>query len=136
MADGTTRWSGMDTRSWARLVSLVAPGMAPLPPRHHARDGALPGGMLLVAHDGTTVLRALHTLRGVVATGGEWSGRETLAALAAQSDTRFAGIPVVMHSSLSSVANKKLGQQVGVDAYVAKFKPEELGDCIARMLRG
>ncbi|MBK8064516.1 MAG: chemotaxis protein CheV [Betaproteobacteria bacterium] len=53
-----------------------------------------------------------------------------------KSDARFTGIPVVMHSSLSSVANKKLGQQVGVDAYVAKFKPEELGDCIARMLRG
>jgi hypothetical protein len=29
----------------------------------------------------------------------------------------------------------KLGQQVGVDAYVAKFKPEELGATIARMLR-
>ena len=90
MADGTTRWSGMDARSWARLVSLVAPGLAPLPPRHHARDGSLPGGMLLVAHDGTTVLRALHTLRGVVATDGPWNGRDTLAALAAQCDTRFA----------------------------------------------
>lgn len=90
MADGETRWSGMDTRSWARLVSLVAPGMAPLPPRHHARDGSLPGGLLLVAHDGTRVLRALHTLRGVVATEGPWAGRETLAALAAQCDTRFA----------------------------------------------
>ena len=52
-----------------------------------------------------------------------------------KSDHRFAGIPVVMHSSLSSVANKKLGQQVGVDAYVAKFKPEELGEVIARMLK-
>ena len=90
MADGATRWSGMDARSWARLVALVAPGMAPLPPRHHARDGLLPGGMLLVAHDGARVLRALHTLRGVVATEGEWAGRETLAALAARCDTRFA----------------------------------------------
>lgn len=90
MADGATRWSGMDARSWARLVSLVAPGMAPLPPRHHAREAPLPGGMLLVAHDGTAVLRALHTLRGVVATGGPWAGRETLAALAARCDTRFA----------------------------------------------
>jgi len=53
-----------------------------------------------------------------------------------KADARFAGIPVVMHSSLSSVANKKLGQQVGVDAYVAKFRPEELADTIARMLRG
>jgi two-component system chemotaxis response regulator CheV len=38
-----------------------------------------------------------------------------------KADPRFAGIPVVMHSSLSSVANRKLGQQVGVDAYVGKF---------------
>jgi two-component system chemotaxis response regulator CheV len=34
------------------------------------------------------------------------------------------------------VANKKLGQQVGVDAYVAKFRPEELAETIARMLKG
>jgi two-component system chemotaxis response regulator CheV len=52
-----------------------------------------------------------------------------------KADARFTGIPVVMHSSLSSEANVKLGQQVGVDAYVAKFKPEELGATIARMLR-
>lgn len=52
-----------------------------------------------------------------------------------KADQRFAGIPVVMHSSLSSVANKKLGQQVGVDAYVAKFRPQELGETIARMLK-
>jgi len=53
-----------------------------------------------------------------------------------KADARFAGIPVLMHSSLSSVANKKLGQQVGVDAYVAKFHPHELAETIARMLRG
>jgi two-component system chemotaxis response regulator CheV len=41
-------------------------------------------------------------------------------------DARFDGLSVVMHSSLSSVANRKLGQQVGVDAYVAKFHPDEL----------
>ena len=52
-----------------------------------------------------------------------------------KADPRFAGVPVVMHSSLSSAANVKLGQQVGVDAYVAKFKAEDLGACIARMLR-
>lgn len=51
-----------------------------------------------------------------------------------KSDPRFKGIPVVMHSSLSSVANKKLGQQVGVDAYVAKFHPEELASMVASML--
>lgn len=51
-----------------------------------------------------------------------------------KSDARFNGIPVVMHSSLSSVANKKLGQQVGVDAYVAKFHPSELASMIATQL--
>jgi len=51
-----------------------------------------------------------------------------------KSDHRFNGIPVVMHSSLSSAANVKLGQQVGVDAYVAKFKPEELARTVASML--
>jgi two-component system chemotaxis response regulator CheV len=49
-------------------------------------------------------------------------------------DPRFKGIPVVMHSSLSSVANKKLGQQVGVDHYVAKFHPEELANVIVSIL--
>jgi len=49
-------------------------------------------------------------------------------------DVRFKSVPVVMHSSLSSVANKKLGQQVGVDAYVAKFNPDELSDVILKML--
>ncbi len=49
-------------------------------------------------------------------------------------DPRFRGIPVVMHSSLSSAANKKLGQQVGVDAYVAKFHAEELSGMLANML--
>ena len=49
-------------------------------------------------------------------------------------DVRFKGIPVVMHSSLSSVANKKLGQQVGVDAYVGKFHPEELAQMVTSML--
>ena len=41
-------------------------------------------------------------------------------------DSRFSGIPVVMHSSLSSEANKAMGQAVGVDAYVAKFDAEML----------
>jgi two-component system chemotaxis response regulator CheV len=36
-------------------------------------------------------------------------------------DPRFADIPVVMHSSLSTDANMAMGRNVGVDAYVAKF---------------
>ena len=52
-----------------------------------------------------------------------------------KSDPRFAGIPVLMHSSLSGFSNQKLGQSVGVDAYVAKFEPSKLTEAIATMLR-
>jgi two-component system chemotaxis response regulator CheV len=52
-----------------------------------------------------------------------------------KSDRRFEGIPVVMHSSLSSEANKAMGQRVGVDAYVAKFDPLVLADTLATMLQ-
>jgi len=49
-------------------------------------------------------------------------------------DARFDGIPVVMHSSLSSEANRAMGQAVGVDAYVAKFDAEILADTLRPML--
>lgn len=52
-----------------------------------------------------------------------------------KSDNRFAGIPVVMHSSLSSDANRTMGQQVGVDSYVAKFDPAVLADTLLAFLK-
>jgi two-component system chemotaxis response regulator CheV len=51
-----------------------------------------------------------------------------------KSDKRFDGIPVVMHSSLSSEANRSMGKSVGVDAYVAKFDPEALADTLRPLL--
>ncbi len=51
-----------------------------------------------------------------------------------KSDARFAGIPVVMHSSLSSEANRAMGKSVGVDAYVAKFDAEALAATIRPLL--
>lgn len=51
-----------------------------------------------------------------------------------KSDARFDGIPVVMHSSLSSEANRAMGKSVGVDAYVAKFDAEVLADTIRPLL--
>ncbi|WP_374348015.1 chemotaxis protein [Chitinimonas sp.] len=54
---------------------------------------------------------------------------------AVKSDPRFAGIPILMHSSLSGGSNQKLGQSVGVDAYVSKFEPQKLTDAIITMLR-
>ena len=52
-----------------------------------------------------------------------------------KSDNRFAGIPVIMHSSLSSEANRTMGQRVGVDAYVAKFDPAVLADTLMAFLK-
>jgi len=52
-----------------------------------------------------------------------------------KSDKRFSGIPVVMHSSLSSEANRTMGQRVGVDAYVAKFDPAVLADTLLALLK-
>jgi two-component system chemotaxis response regulator CheV len=51
-----------------------------------------------------------------------------------KSDNRFEGIPVVMHSSLSSEANRAMGRSVGVDAYVAKFDAEVLADTLRPLI--
>ncbi len=53
-----------------------------------------------------------------------------------KSDPRFAGIPVLMHSSLSSDANQQLGRSVGVDEYVPKFEPHKLAEVLTRLLVG
>ena len=51
-----------------------------------------------------------------------------------KSDPRCAGIPVLMHSSLSGMSNQQLGKSVGVDEYVSKFEPQHLAATIARLL--
>ena len=51
-----------------------------------------------------------------------------------KSDPRFAGIPVLMHSSLSGMSNQQLGKSVGVDEYVSKFEPQLLAATITRLL--
>ena len=51
-----------------------------------------------------------------------------------KSDRRFDGIPVVMHSSLSSQANRNMGLQAGVDAYVPKFDPVVLSETLRPLL--
>lgn len=51
-----------------------------------------------------------------------------------KSDPRFDGIYVIMHSSLSSEANRAMGKSVGVDGYVAKFDAEALADTIRPLL--
>ncbi|MDR1854245.1 MAG: chemotaxis protein [Azoarcus sp.] len=52
-----------------------------------------------------------------------------------KNDARFDGIPVVMHSSLSSEANRAMGKRVGVDAYVAKFDADILAQTLRPLLQ-
>jgi len=49
-------------------------------------------------------------------------------------DARFDGIPVVMHSSLSSDANRAMGRRVGVDHYVPKFDSMVLSSTLRPLL--
>jgi two-component system, chemotaxis family, chemotaxis protein CheV len=51
-----------------------------------------------------------------------------------KSDHRFAGVPVIMHSSLSSMSNQQLGKSVGVDEYVPKFEAQRLAETLGRLL--
>jgi len=51
-----------------------------------------------------------------------------------KADKRFSGIPVLMHSSLSSSSNQQLGKTVGVDEYVPKFEPQKLAQTLTRLL--
>lgn len=51
-----------------------------------------------------------------------------------KSDHRFDGIPVVMHSSLSSDANRAMGKRVGVDYYVSKFDSIVLSSTLRPLL--
>ena len=51
-----------------------------------------------------------------------------------KADRRFDHVPVVMHSSLSSEANRAMGKRVGVDYYVAKFDSGMLSDTLRPLL--
>jgi two-component system chemotaxis response regulator CheV len=53
-----------------------------------------------------------------------------------KTDIRFAGVPVIMHSSLSGMSNQQLGKSVGVDEYVPKFEPQKLAEILTRRLSG
>jgi len=49
-------------------------------------------------------------------------------------DPRFAGLRVIIHSSLTGSTNENHVKSVGADAYVAKFVAEELGATIRAVL--
>jgi two-component system chemotaxis response regulator CheV len=51
-----------------------------------------------------------------------------------KSDSRFDGIPVVIHSSLTGATNENHVKSVGADAYVAKFNPREFAATLRRVM--
>jgi two-component system chemotaxis response regulator CheV len=51
-----------------------------------------------------------------------------------KTDPVFSGIPVLMHSSLSSSSNQQLGRSVGVDEYVSKFEAQRLAETLTRVI--
>ncbi|MGH8666339.1 MAG: chemotaxis protein [Burkholderiales bacterium] len=52
-----------------------------------------------------------------------------------KADRRFAGIAVVMHTSLSSRSNGAVGRSADVDAYITKFEPIALAATLRPLLR-
>ena len=51
-----------------------------------------------------------------------------------KADPRFKDIPVMMHSSLSARENRRLGEKVGADAYIAKLQPKEFSEQLDRFM--
>lgn len=49
-------------------------------------------------------------------------------------DARFKEVPVIMHSSLASEANRAMGKVAGVDAFIPKFDAEVLADTLRPLL--
>lgn len=89
MIDRDTRIAGFDSRSWNRLLSVVAPGLVSRAPHEWDAHAASDGGTLVVFFHGTRILRALHTRRGAAKTTPVWPGREGLEALARETGSHF-----------------------------------------------
>ena len=51
-----------------------------------------------------------------------------------KSDARFRSLPVIIHSSLTGIANKGHVKSVGADTYIAKFSADELAATLLEVL--
>lgn len=54
---------------------------------------------------------------------------------AIKADSRFNGIPILLHSSLSTNANFDISNNVGADGYITKFDPENLYTTLLKYLK-
>jgi two-component system, chemotaxis family, chemotaxis protein CheV len=88
-----------------------------------------------IAEYATSVQRSLKDLVSAILTDVEMPEMDGyMLTKQIKSDARFAGIPVIMHSSLSGLSNQSLGKSVGVDEYVPKFEPQRLAETLTRLL--
>ncbi len=51
-----------------------------------------------------------------------------------KADKRFKDVPVMMHSSLSTSENKRLGMRVGADGYIPKLQPREFSSTLVDLI--
>lgn len=52
-----------------------------------------------------------------------------------KADPRMQNLPVIMHSSLTAEANQNTGKNVGADAYVPKFEPQDLAETLKSFIQ-
>lgn len=52
-----------------------------------------------------------------------------------KADPRMQNLPVIMHSSLTAEANQNMGKNVGADAYVPKFEPQDLAETLKSFIQ-
>jgi hypothetical protein len=88
--DLETRISGFDARSWNRLITVVAPGLASRAPHEWQAHGEVDGGTLVVFFQHSRILAALHSRRGAIPLDDDaWRGRHGLEQLARDHRSHF-----------------------------------------------
>jgi hypothetical protein len=106
------RFEGFDAKSWHRLVTLLAPGLASRPPHARSLRQRAPGGLLLLVLRDEQVLYAMHSHRGPCEVE-RWEGAHAMQALAQQHDARFV------------LALQERALQVLLDRWGARVDPDE-----------
>jgi len=91
--------------------------------------------LVKTANYATTTGRSVRDLVSVILTDVEMPEMDGyILTKNVKGDSRFKGVPIVMHSSLSGMSNQELGRSVGVDEYVPKFEPEKLAETLTRLV--
>jgi len=92
----------------------------------------LPAGTQILVADDSAVARSVIALGLTDLEMPEMDGFTLTRTI--KGDSRFSGIPVVIHSFLTGATNENHVKGVGADAYVAKFNPREFASTIRSVL--